>query len=309
MECRRSVSPSFSSRRYPRSGSPRSSRERSCARICSCRRTRPATGRSRARRQGTRGRAGKARARQPAALPGRARASAVPRGAPATGVAPATARAPRSPARPTPSRAAHRSAPPALPAGARRAEPPLRARIARRRRRAPAPPQRQGVVERVDRHLGVDGQRLPRVAHERVEPGGVDVERIDDQDVAGRAGPRASLHPGPSGGSIRMSGACYAPARAARRPRPHRSACRPGRPGSDGPGGSRARRAASVRRGRPGHPGRRPATGRANGTAPGDGTQACVRRARRHRRPGYARSTQGLGTSAFCEAGLQPWSS
>ena len=50
-----------------------------------------------------------------------------------------------------------------------------------------ASPHRQGVIEGVDRHLGVDRQRAPRVAHERVEPSGVDVERIHDQDVAGRS--------------------------------------------------------------------------------------------------------------------------
>ena len=237
-------------------------------------------------------RAGTPRAPRPDALPGRARASAVPRGAPAAGGAPAAARAPRSPAPPTPSRAARRSAPPAPPAAARRAGPPPRAASARRRRRAPA--RATSRARRRACRSRPSGRRAASSARRaRARRTGSRRRRADRRPGRSRApDPRACPRRGPSGGSTRRSGGCCAPARAARRPRPRRSGCRPARPRSRAPGGWRGRRAASARRAAPGHLPRRPPTGRAHGTAPGDRTQGLVRRARRHRGPGRARSTQ-----------------
>ena len=121
--------------------------------------------------------------------------------------------------------------------------------------------------------------------------------------------PRGRHHQGPFGGSKRMSGACSEPSRGARRPRRRRSACRPGRPGSHERRGSREPRAAWVPEGDRAIP--RVDLQRAEQTelhpatvprlpivAQGDIVELRTQDRRR-----------GLGTSAFCEAGLHPWSS
>ena len=58
----------------------------------------------------------------------------------------------------------------------------LRGQVGQRR----PPPEREGVVERRDRHAGIDRQRCPRVAEERVEPAGVQLGRPHHQQVARR---------------------------------------------------------------------------------------------------------------------------
>ena len=280
------VSPSFSSKRYPRSGSPRSSRERSCARICSCSRTR--LGR-----------------RVDPELVGEDLAGALRKDAERVRLPPfPVEREHQLLPEPLPQRVLRQQAAP-VPRSHCAADPvassaPIRSSCASNRssssRAASASKDRsatsasagprhsdEGVVEGVDRHLGVDGQRLPRVAHERVEPAW---RRRRADRRPGRSRGRAleqAFTQGLAEVAIRRSGACSAPCPGGSSPQTSSISVSAGTTWFGAPRGSRARRAASVRRETPGHPRRRPATGRADGTAPGDGTQACVRRARRHR--------------------------
>ena len=55
------------------------------------------------------------------------------------------------------------------------------------------PPERQGILDRVDRDARIDREGLLRVGDERIEPSRVELERFDDEEVAGRPAFQASV--------------------------------------------------------------------------------------------------------------------
>ena len=67
-------------------------------------------------------------------------------------------------------------------------------------------PQGQGIVERADRDVGIHGEGLLRVPHERVEPRGVQLGVIEPQAVARVRGSGSGRGRGPSGGARHRSG-------------------------------------------------------------------------------------------------------